>query len=183
MFLQYLYYLISSWTMYSEQNKRNTTAQPHMTNKMGPHDKTQIHTVSKWINTAEPSLSVWLICWCDISRIGLYPCLDNWLCSKLFSFMCAPPGRTPRLTQVFVSCFVPQSESDHWFTINPYALTALGYPTHNSAAVAERMKTSALWQQINYSLSLRISLLNKIRHNYISIQWTQSFITYAEEIQ
>lgn len=67
------------------------------------------------------------------------------------------------LTRAFVVRHVSPPESGPWFTNQPCVQCALGNPTHNSAMVTERMKTSALWQQINGSLSPRISrTLNKI---------------------
>lgn len=67
------------------------------------------------------------------------------------------------LTQAFVVRHVSPPESGPWFTNQPCVQCALDNPTHNSAMVTERMKTSASWQQINGSLSPRISrTLNKI---------------------
>lgn len=83
--------------------------------------------------------------------------------SILSSVNCVTCLTVCSLTQAFVLHHVFPSDSDHWFTNQPCVQCALGNPTHNSAMVTERMKTSALWQQINGSLSPRISrTLNKI---------------------
>lgn len=75
------------------------------------------------------------------------------------------------LTQGFVLRRVSPFESGPWFTNQPCVQCAPGNPTHNSAMVTERMKTSALWQQINGSLSPRIRrTLNKIWHNSIILK-------------
>lgn len=139
------------------------------------------HRKHKYIQTAEPPVS-----FCFISKLRWYfqGRASSFSGALALEHPSSVPGLTPCLAQVLATHNFPQSKSDRWFTISPvYLLTALGYPAHNSAVVTERMKTSALWQQINYSLSLKISRLNKIWHNYINIQWTHSFITYAEEIQ
>lgn len=50
--------------------------------------------------------------------------------------------------------------------------------------VTERMKTSALWQQINGSLSPRISrTLNKIWHNSIILKQALSEHTVSSQMQ
>lgn len=75
-------------------------------------------------------------------------------------------------------------ESDPWFTNQRCVQCALGNPTHNSAMVTEGMKTSALWQQINGSLSPRISrTLNKIWHNSIILKQALSEHTLSREMQ
>lgn len=99
--------------------------------------------------------------------------------------MCSVTGLTlSSLTRAIV--LLPDSpfESDPRFTNQPCVQCALGNPTHNSAMVTERMKTSALWQQINGSLSPRISrTLNKIWHNSIILKQALSEHTLPREMQ
>lgn len=88
------------------------------------------------------------------------------------------------LTRAIVLLPDARFESDPWFTNQRCVQCALGNPTHNSAMVTEGMKTSALWQQINGSLSPRISrTLNKIWHNSIILKQALSEHTLSREMQ
>lgn len=87
-------------------------------------------------------------------------------------------------TQAFVLCHDSLSESNPWFTNQAGVQHALGNPTHNSAMVTGRMKTSASWQQINGSLSPQISrTLNKIWHNSIILKQALSEHTVSSQTQ
>lgn len=86
------------------------------------------------------------------------------------SLQCEQCSRSDPVQSDTGLCFAP-CFSGPWFTNQPCVQCALGNPTHNSAMVTERMKTSALWQQINGSLSPRIRrTLNKIWHNSIILK-------------